>query len=312
MLSVFCTQLNHEFKDLLNELYELGFRFTLTGGIVRDLFMTNNLGHDFDIELSFEKDLFLDEWKTKRDELYQYLVAKGLNPQVAPKFGVIKFDFKHYNVELAPARKEFYELNQTKSFDHSNFDITFLTSRDLKVNFQRRDFTMNAIGIHLDFENNKLKASLEDPFNGVNSIKNNELHICGDNFSLDPVRFARAIRFRNKYEMIYSSKLSSLLLKMDLTGLSSYYFFYEAFKASFFKFTKEFFEIVEVNSIPLNPTISLLSFLGKISNEDTILTHKDVLHVLVKNKIEKEKLELYRSTAGIKKSVLADVAKNAY
>lgn len=216
------------FLPLVGDLHKEGFIPTLVGGAVRDFFLKNSSGYDWDIELGHETLAFnKGQWKD---------LGKGFT-----KFGkvtflpydIIRLEVEKYQIEFSPPRIEHYIEN---SLDHSNFTAEFNLKLPFSEAIKRRDFTINAMGIRF---HSKAHFELMDPLNGLLHLRDKVLHFAGPDFARDPVRFLRALRFKEKLHFSLSEELQLLLKEMDLSGLTPSYIWSEMQKsqhpASFLK-----------------------------------------------------------------------------
>lgn len=101
----------------------------------------------------------------------------------ADKEQLIKMGFipvgKDFEVYLHPDTKDEYAL----AFEN-----------DLHKELQRRDLTINSIAKDLE------TGEFNDPFNGLNDIKNKILRHTSESFDKDPVRILRVARFKAKFQ----------------------------------------------------------------------------------------------------------------
>jgi tRNA nucleotidyltransferase/poly(A) polymerase len=215
----FAAKIPAAFQEIYGVLQTFGFVPTLVGGTIRDYLLTGEIGTDWDLELthptvSFNK----SQWK----DLGVALSALGKTLYLP--YEIIRVDYKKYQFEFSPPRKEIF----SETTGHSNFAAGF----DFKLPFEqavlRRDFTINAMGIRFT----SLKEfEFLDPLNGLVHLRDKLLHHAGPNFSKDPVRFLRAIRFSEKMHFQFTDGLTHVLESMQLEGISSTYVWSELQKS---------------------------------------------------------------------------------
>ena len=152
----------------------------VVGGFVRDLIMQRQL-NDIDIMvvgdgINFAK-IIAQELKIKKVVLFE-------------KFGTALIPGKKVQIEVASARKEEYLFNSRKPKK--------VVYTDLNGDLVRRDFTINAMAMHLSVKN---FGKINDPYNGKNDIEKKRLRTPLDpdeTFSEDPLRMMRAAYFSSK------------------------------------------------------------------------------------------------------------------
>lgn len=106
---------------------------------------------------------------------------------VGASFGVLKVSSESATIDLALPRTE-----QSTGLGHRDFEVSFDPHLSLEADLARRDFTVNAIALHLP------DGAIEDPFGGRRDLEARLLRAVGDpreRFGEDPLRMLRAARF---------------------------------------------------------------------------------------------------------------------
>lgn len=129
--------------------------------------------------------------------------AKGFQ-RVGKAFEVFIHPDLGHDFQFALARKE----NSTGA-GHTDFECVY-EGVTLMDDLKRRDFTMNAMAIDLDDEN----ETYIDPFGGRVHLTNRTLEIVGEHFSEDPLRMMRGFRFAVKYGLRPSTAFFYAVNKM--------------------------------------------------------------------------------------------------
>jgi poly(A) polymerase len=204
---------------------ELGVEAYIIGGFVRDLIL-KRLSKDIDI-VSIGSGIELAE-----------LVAGQLGPDVHVSifktFGTAQIRQGDLEIEFVGARKESYSPDSRKPA---------VEDGTLQDDQNRRDFTINAMGISLSRNN---FGDLIDPFEGVRDLRKKIIRTPlepGITFSDDPLRMMRAIRFasqlnfdiepdtfdaiismKDRIEIVSKERISDELNKIILSPVPSYGF----------------------------------------------------------------------------------------
>ncbi len=188
-------ELSHRMLEFLHIMGEVAKKYHYTayavGGFVRDVLLhIRNLDLDIVIEgdgIDFAKQLAKHlRGKVRAHEKFNTAVVKLADG---------------FKVDVATARLEYYEYPAA-------MPIVELSS--IKLDLFRRDFTINAMAIHLNPDKFGL---LVDFFNCQNDLRDRQIRVLHNlSFVEDPTRIFRAIRFEQR--MGFSlGKLTSKLLK---------------------------------------------------------------------------------------------------
>jgi hypothetical protein len=208
------SDLPNEILDLVRFLETKKIKYYFVGGFTRDYILENKFSKDVDVEV---KALPL-KWREEIEQIFKCPV------EVLP-YGIVSFKIGQYQFELQTPRLEYYADKTGK--DHHGFEISQDEGLDPIDSFKRRDFTLNAIAFHFDI--NQEQVSIVDPFEGVKDIARNILETMNPDFHLDPVRFLRALRFKNNFRLKLGPSLEKAMKQFDLSGLTRHYLVKEFF-----------------------------------------------------------------------------------
>ena len=255
----------------------------IVGGFVRDYFLTGNFSKDIDIEIQRPPDL-------------ESILCKNKVGIERLPFDIFKIDTDLSQVTLSPPRWELYE--GSGPFGHKDFRCTIDFNLPPEKSFRRRDLTINALGLAFNL-NESEEFRLLDPFSGLKDLQAKKARRCSKDFIRDPVRFTRLIRFCLQFGLDLEDETQDSLKDFNLSYLTNYYFFHDALKVPFFKWTELFFHLVNEHGIALNEKIKQLEFLGNIRDKGLYSNTESVWRRLVSLKIPQKELDLFCQFAGI-------------
>ena len=155
--------------NVLNKLNERGYEAYVVGGCVRDSILGREPG-DWDITTSAAPHIV--------SRIFERTYDTGI---------------KHGTVTVI-SDEEAYEVTTYRidgSYEDGRHPVDVSFTKDINLDLERRDFTMNAIAYHP-------KGGFVDPFNGKNDIERCIIQCVGnpnDRFTEDALRMLRAIRF---------------------------------------------------------------------------------------------------------------------
>jgi len=170
------------------------------GGFVRDLLLKKR---NLDLDIVIEGDGIL----------YAKQLARNLNGRCTTherfKTAMVLLP-NGFKIDIATARLEYYEYPAA---------MPTVELSSIKLDLYRRDFTINAMAIHL---NPHYFGTLIDFFNCQNDLKQRTIKVLHNlSFVEDPSRIFRAIRFEKRMEFTISPHTKRLInnaVKMDLFG----------------------------------------------------------------------------------------------
>jgi len=194
LTTLLAEQLDRDIIVLLQQIGEVAERLNchafVVGGFVRDLLLhIKNLDLDIVIEgngIQFAKEL-----------------ARELRAGVRThrKFGTATVLLRDgLRIDVATARLEYYEYPAA---------IPTVELSSIKLDLYRRDFTVNAMAIHLNPER---FGTLVDFFNSQNDLKRQRISVLHNlSFVEDPTRIFRAIRFEQRLDFRITKHTEKLL-----------------------------------------------------------------------------------------------------
>jgi putative nucleotidyltransferase with HDIG domain len=174
------------FSIIAKEAEALNYEAFVVGGYVRDIFLKRE-----------SKDIDVVVLGSGIDLAERIGASLAIPVNVFRNFGTAMIRYDGLEVEFVGARKESYRLNSRKPI---------VESGSLEDDQKRRDFTINAMAIHLTKNN---FGELIDPFNGVNDLHDHMIRTPLDpeiTFSDDPLRMMRAIRFASQLHFTIDPK----------------------------------------------------------------------------------------------------------
>ncbi|MGM9567003.1 MAG: CBS domain-containing protein, partial [Clostridia bacterium] len=175
-----------------------GISAFLVGGLVRDLLMERR-SVDLDIVVEGDGIAFAEKVATMVDGSVSSYPKFGTATVVIN--GVVKID-------IAGARTEFYEYPAAKP------QVEMST---LKQDLFRRDFTVNAMALSLNYETFGL---LIDYYNGCEDLKEKKIRVLHNlSFVEDPTRIVRALRFKARYGFELSAETDGFARKAVEDGV---------------------------------------------------------------------------------------------
>ncbi|MTV22565.1 CCA tRNA nucleotidyltransferase [Staphylococcus delphini] len=159
-------------KPILERLIQHEYEAYFVGGSVRDFIMNRPI-HDVDITTNATPD--------EIEALFEHTIPIG------KEHGTINVVWEHENYEVTTFRAE------AEYVDHRRPTEVYFV-RDLYQDVERRDFTMNAIAMDINYER-------IDHFDGESDIEQRIIRTVGDaktRFDEDALRILRGLRFKSQ------------------------------------------------------------------------------------------------------------------
>lgn len=193
-----------EIIEIIKTLEKGGFEAYIVGGCVRDL-LINRKPSDWDITTN-----------AKPEEIIA-LFEETFYENVYGTVGVVNKETEDETlkvIEITP-----YRLEASYSDSRRPDSVTF--SNKIDDDLKRRDFTVNAIAIHLhNIEGGEMSGHIVDLFAGQDDLKNKIIKTVGnpdDRFSEDGLRILRAIRIASSIDFeIESNTEKSIALNAPI------------------------------------------------------------------------------------------------
>ncbi len=155
---------------------ELGQELYIVGGVVRDLFLGRA---NFDFDLVVEGNAIALAQKLAKENQAKLTIHS--------RFGTAKLAYPDFDIDLATARRETYSRPGA---------LPTVTPGSLKDDLIRRDFSINAMALHL---NPQQFGELVDLYNGREDLKRCLIRILhAKSFIDDATRILRALRYEQR------------------------------------------------------------------------------------------------------------------
>lgn len=171
----------------------------IVGGAVRD-WLAGEVPKDLDIEV----------YQTKEEELKAHLGRFGKLDEVGKSFGVMKLTIENETFDFSLPRQD-----SKAGSGHKDFKITYDPGMSPVEAAKRRDITINAMGW------NPAKRELIDPFGGQEDLKRKIIRHTSSHFPEDPLRPLRCFQFAARLGMEIAPETGSLCRTMASEGAFS-------------------------------------------------------------------------------------------
>lgn len=181
-----------------------GLYIYMVGGVVRDILLERrNLDIDFVVEqnaIDFTKKL-VAEFGGTMHSYTPFGTAKWiLDEQVTQRLGYSADELPHH-IDFATARYEYYEQPTA---------LPTVYTSSIKLDLQRRDFTINTLAIQLSPEANMWH--ILDMYGGMDDLKNHLIRVLHSlSFVDDPTRILRAVRFSERLQFVIEPRTAELI-----------------------------------------------------------------------------------------------------
>jgi tRNA nucleotidyltransferase (CCA-adding enzyme) len=178
------TQLNdlpieQALTPIFHRLHSLGAKPMIVGGAIRDWLLGIK-----------PKDLDVEVYKLKEEELVSTLTEFGKVDLVGKSFGVIKLTIEGQTFDFSLPRRD-----SKQSAGHKGFEVTIDPHLTPLEASSRRDFTINSLFY------DPIAKRIEDPHNGIEDLKNSILRHTSNAFGEDPLRVLRAAQFSARFNL---------------------------------------------------------------------------------------------------------------
>ena len=198
-----------EIKDLMDAFEGQGYEILVVGGAVRDAILNLPI-KDYDLATNAKP----DEIKEVVDGIkgYRYVLGPQAEKSLVNLTSLVNVPNQKEAIEITTFRKELgYAGGRTKG--------VFEPADTFEEDAERRDLTINAMGMNS-------KGEVIDPQGGLEDLQNGVIRAVGDptqRFVEDPLRMIRAIRFSVRFglpidEETYQAIVSNADLVSTLSG----------------------------------------------------------------------------------------------
>jgi tRNA nucleotidyltransferase (CCA-adding enzyme) len=189
------TKLNPKLQKIIHKISEIAkmesLKVYMVGGIVRDIILGRK---NLDLDIVVEGDHL--KLVKRLEEQFQ------LKAVIHSQFMTARMDYDDVRVDIARARKENYPQPGS---------LPVVSNGLLADDLLRRDFTINALALNINKEENE---EVIDLFHGLKDLNKRSIRILHDkSFLDDPTRILRAIRFAGRFGFSVEKNTLELIKK---------------------------------------------------------------------------------------------------
>ena len=189
----------NKLQKIFDKLSLNGMKIIIVGGYVRDKILKIE-SKDIDIELYGLDSL---------DSLEKLLDEFGSPNSVGKSFGVVKLNFKGYELDFSLPRKD-----NKVGVGHKGFVVTTEKNMDFTTAASRRDFTINAMGYDVN------ERKFFDPYGGLEDLRKGILRAVDlKKFDEDPLRVLRGIGFSARFCLTFEKELFTHCTNLIASGV---------------------------------------------------------------------------------------------
>jgi len=200
--------LGHPVAQLINTIAEhaqqTNTAIYMVGGVVRDILLNRkNLDIDFVVEgdaIAFTESLAEQLHGTVHSHKPFGTAKWILDEPVTETLGLSLDDIPHH-IDFATARFEYYEQPTA---------LPTVYSSSIKLDLQRRDFTMNTLAVQLSPQEQKWR--ILDFYGGIDDLEDSLIRVLHSlSFVDDPTRILRAVRFSERLQFVIEPRTADLI-----------------------------------------------------------------------------------------------------
>lgn len=186
-------------KKVLDTIEKSGGKVYIVGGLVRDLFIKNQLDyHDVDVEV----------YGLTVEQLQTVLAKFGKVDEIGKSFGILKL-LSLPNFDFALPR-----IESKIGASHQDFEVIVDKDLDLQKATSRRDITMNALLYEYSSD------TIIDLYGGIKDIQHRCIKMVNPKtFKEDPLRVLRIAQFASRFEFFIDGETKQFCRNMVKAGM---------------------------------------------------------------------------------------------
>lgn len=184
-------------REIATLVRDAGGRALIVGGAVRDRILGEEV-----------KDVDIEVFGVSVDRLQAILRSRYPFDPCGVSFGVLKI--RDYEIDVSLPRRE-----SKRGAGHRAFEIESDPNLTIKEAAERRDFTINAM--YFD----PLTEQFEDPYGGLNDLRERVLRHVSPKFVEDPLRVLRGMQFIARFDLTPAPETIAISRTIDIEGLAA-------------------------------------------------------------------------------------------